>query len=299
MRTRTVLSAAALLLIGSMARGELIDYLVCVGEFNNLAATPDGVIHDSEYGSDPFPGFGTGVGGILRTSGSQYSDRRLLFNLRPSLGTLSVAIRGGASIGDRTVIVLLDTRTGGRTAGSGPGITPLNDTTDAARSALSALQGNYPTGGPFGFAADFAITFNADGAGLFAFPDNGSGMFTQIGAYSGVVNTATGTGEGQWSDSLLSPGGVLHTIGFVALVSGPSGMSNESSPLQPFNTMDNPGFVTTDIPNFNMIGVFIPAPASALMVLSGLLAWRPRQRTTDVRASQVYRSRGTPRDQPT
>ena len=47
------------------ASAELVQSGVCVGELYGLSSNPDGVVHDNEYGSDPFTGYGTGAGSLL------------------------------------------------------------------------------------------------------------------------------------------------------------------------------------------------------------------------------------------
>ncbi len=255
------------------ASAELVQSGVCVGELYGLSSNPDGVVHDNEYGSDPFTGYGTGAGSLLSRPIQSPVDRQILFNLRPSESTFSIALRAGASLGDKAVIVLLNTREGGRSAGSGLGITSINDSTDATRRAMSMLQGTYPTGNDSegnAFLVDFAITFNSGGVGIFAFPDDAGSMFTQIGGYGDAMDASSGVGEGQWNSlSLYSSIGEVFSrpVSFAVVIADDSGLCNESVPEQPFNAGPNPGHTTTAIPNFAQIGIFIPAPSGALLLV--------------------------------
>lgn len=280
LKTTFVLMAAAA--CSASAQADMVGMPVDLSSFNNLVATADGVIHDNEYGSIPFQGFGNGAGGLLQVSDFSNAARKVLFNMRPENNTFSVGLRVGASLGNKTVILLMDTKPGGRTAASGPGIVPISDSTDAARRALSRLDGTYPTGiniatsQPFG--VDYAITFNSAGVGLFAFPDNTGSTFAQVGSYGGVLNATTGIAEAQWAGNLLTEGDFLGAFGFVALVADDSGLFNESMPQQPFNSGSAVAPSGTAIPNFNGMAVFIPAPTSAalLLALSGGLLRRRR-----------------------
>jgi hypothetical protein len=241
--------------------------------YDRAFVTTDGVINPGEYINDPLTmSSATGAGGVLAAPG------RLLFNIQQD--TFSVGFAPGAPHA-QTLVILLSSGGPGRTRGSGPGITTIDDQTDAARRALSTLRGAYPShnlAGLNAFRADFAITMNADGVGLFAFPDDQHATFTQIGSYTGVRNPTTGVTEGTFP---ITPFGFFGAMGFTALYAGDSFLSNESIPAQPFNGGPNPGAQTggpVDIPNFNLLGIFIPSPSLlALATLAMPLLARRRR----------------------
>lgn len=288
MSFRPYLCAAALVGAASPyagAYGALTHLITDFSEFDGLAATANGMILANEYSNSVSPlGFGSGAGGLLSAPVNSHADLPILFNLNQASGTVTVGLRANGGTVRTSIILLLNTKPGGRTAGSGPGLVAFNDPTDPTTQALSRLQGALPSGtstlpGVGQFAADFAITANSSGFGLFKLPDESHSTFTQIGTYTGSFNSLTGIGEVQFPAALFEfPTSVL-SLEFTVVIADALGLYNESIPAQPFNNSPNPGATPTDIPHFAAVHPYIPAPSSAAALALSFLAIGRRRRT--------------------
>lgn len=266
MRPLTTFCLTALL--ASPARAANSGMIVDFALFDHVFATADGVFNPSEYDITPITmSTAGGGGGVLRSPGNFYINTQLT--------SLTLGFQPGATLND-TVVMLLNYKSGGRARGSGGGVTPINDTTDAARRAISSLQGQYFVDASSG--ADAAITINSDGFGFFLFPDDQHAAFTQVGSYIGVANAGTGFREAQFAPSffggLIPPGGFDFSLVYAA----DNFLFNEAVPTQPYSSGANPGAAVTDVPNFYKLGIFIPAPGSGALLATGLLLSARRAR---------------------
>lgn len=266
MRPLTTFCLTALLASSTHAAnsGMIVDYAL----FDHVFATADGVFHASEYDLTPITmSTATGGGGVLHSPGNFY--------INTQIASLTLGFQPGASL-NNTVVMLLNFQSGGRARGSGGGVTPINDTTDAARRAISSLQGRYFVDASSG--ADAAITINSDGFGFFLFPDDQHATFTQVGSYIGVTDAGTGFREAEFAPpffgGLVPPGG----FDFTLVYAGDNFLFNEAVPVQPYSGGVNPGATVTDVPNFYNLGIFIPAPGSAALLAGGLLLCSRRVR---------------------
>lgn len=264
----------------------LVDYAAS----HNVLATADGQRVGLEYDMTPIPmSQASGGGGALSAP-----TAALMFNTQPpreglgalwQTGFLNIGFQPGATV-DHTVIILLNYRAGGRTRGSGGGVAPLNDTTDAARRALSSLQGMLPSGPTpvtGTFETDAAITINADGFGIFLFPDDAHATFTQIGAYGqGEINPLTGFREVLVGGSAFVPNPphffatMPSRFDFAVVYADNGYLYNEALPAQPYSAGANPGLqigvpAPADVPNFYTLDVYIPAPGAAVAMFGAII----------------------------
>lgn len=275
-RAVRALSLAALVVSPLSARASITDFAVEYDQFDRNPTIADHALGASEYQfqNQYFRGSGSGAGGVLGGASS-----RLYFsasNLGIVLGFQPGAIQSG------TLVVMVDAGTnGGRNAGSGPGLATLNDTTDAARAAVSSLRGHYPTTGAFDDRYEYAVTFNTNGAAVWAMPDDSGSTLTPIAGYSGPTGTGSffrealiPMGNGQWGSV---PGFAL----FAAYIGTDGALYNESLPAQPFTGGANPGIgASVDFTNAALVAEFIPAPTAApLMLLAALTGSRRARRT--------------------
>jgi hypothetical protein len=268
MRPLTTICLSALCAASAQAAnsGFIVDYAL----FDHVFATADGVFHAGEYDHTPITmSTATGGGGVLHSPGNFYINTQST--------SLTLGFQPGAALSN-TVVMLLNYQNGGRARGSGGGVTTINDTTDAARRALSSLQGQYLVGSSSG--ADAAITINSDGFGFFLFPDDQHSTFTQVGSYIGVTNAGTGFREAEFAPSFF--GGMVPAAGFdfTLAYAGDSFLFNEAIPAQPYSGGANPGAAVTDVPNFYTLAIFIPAPGSAGLLAGGAMLFSRRSRRT-------------------
>lgn len=261
---RTLTALTAFLGLCSAASAEIIlDYSVFDGVPHGLADGVYGGPAEYDHQRIGIPSASGGGGGLGGTGAALY------FNRKPPL---TVGFQPGGPL-DHTVIILLPGKQGDRTRGSGDGVVPLSDNTDASRMALSSLQGRYPFGT---FGVGYAITINADGFGLFSFPDSLHSMFTQIGSYTGGIGP-TGVHEASIS-------GINSFISEFAVVYADSGvLYNESIPQQPYTGGANPGqqigaASPADITRYCFFSDFVPGPSAVnLLGLGGIVLARRRR----------------------
>lgn len=276
-KSALLIALTAGLVTAPAAVAGVTDFGIDYDRFAGRVVVADGVLSPHEYGHNTqyFRGSGNGAGGVLGGSSSRLyystSDHGLAFGFQP----------GAMHTGTLVVMLNVDAAAG-RPSGAGPGVAAINDTTDAARSAVSAIRGQYAAG--FGDRNyDFAMTFNADGVGIWRLPDVSGSTLAQLGAYSGATGPGPQFREGVLPWSAISSGLVGDLSFFAAYVGDNGYLFNESFPSQPFTPGADPGpqfasATPADFSNSAVIGIFIPAPgALTFFALAGALSLRRRR----------------------
>ncbi|MFN7022668.1 MAG: hypothetical protein ACK4WH_15290 [Phycisphaerales bacterium] len=270
---RAALLISAIFAAEQSAMADITAFAVDHDQFHHNRSVADGVLSPNEYqwGSQFFQGSGSGAGGVLGGTGARLyfssSDQGIVLGFQPGTtqhGTLVVMVDAG--------------HRGGRSAGSGAGISTLNDSADLARRALSSLRGRYPVSGVFDDRYEFAVTFNADGGRAWSVPNDLESTFAPLGDYTG----ATGSGP-VFREALIPIGnGSWGSVGgftlFAAYVGENGSLYGESLPAQPFTGGANPGTGSSpDFTNAALVAEFIPSPAAGAVLLLGLPIHRRRR----------------------
>lgn len=215
-------------------------------------ATVDGVLGANEYGPGntySYSGGGGGFGGTLGL-GTLYME---------SDGTnFYLGFQPGNTLNDN-VVIHLDTKAGGFTDAD------MNDTADPGRNLLSNLTRDVDD--PYAILPDYGIVIGSFGIVSFELNSGNTPGHLTFKDYNGTfTGNATNFREYTLPLSIL---GNPSTINFFASYGSDTNyMSNESVPVEVFNTGPNPGFdnngsfVPVIRTNYDQFQIVVPEPAS-------------------------------------